>query len=779
MDQGLGIVLPLICFFLIDFTLFVNSLRQRTYTDTTKSFTKLAGCVMISQGLTALTYACDYQMISISIMVQFIVNLISLSFMTIAAYIWFEYLMLTGENTEKYLTRRSKNILLIPVIILIAAGILSQRTHWLFYIDANGVYQPGSMYFLQFIGCFYYVIALVLAVRQIRNRAVAVNVLGRFLLYLIPSVIGIILNTKVLRGGYTQIGCSYAVFLLYLEQYITEVNENKRLKSVESLNKDLLDMNDNLVEQMSIVGGLSNAYFSAYSVNLVSGRCKAIKVIDFFKNVVKSCHKTAIVTKAFLVACVMPEDREKMRAFTDYHTLADRLSETDLIVEEFHGSVSPWEWCRASWIVASRDENGKATNVLFTVEDVTESVRERIRYEQEREQAQKELKASQIAAENANRAKTDFLFNMSHDIRTPMNAIIGYADLMEKNSGNVEKCQDYLDKIRKSSAFLLSLVNNVLEMARIESGKIVLDETVCKITDLVDQVVSVYSKLMEEKGIAFTTEIAVRTEYYYGDAVKLSEIFLNIISNAYKYTDEGGSISLCVKELPYDKEDYIRLQTVVTDTGIGMSDEFLPKIFDEFSREHTSTENKIEGTGLGMPIVKKLVDFMDGTIEVQSELGKGTTFTVTIPHKIATEEEEKKDSTPFVDPKKFIGKRILLVEDNELNAEIAMEVLSEFGFVVEHASDGLICIDMLERAEAGYYALILMDVQMPNLDGYGATRRIRSLSDKEKAKIPIIAMTANAFEEDRQNALAMGMNGHLAKPIEINKLIEALAEILK
>ena len=599
------------------------------------------------------------------------------------------------------------------------------------------------------------------------------------MLYLVPTLIGTLINTRIMRGGYTQIGCSYAVFLMYLEQYITEVNENKRLKSIENLNQNLQEANASLLDQMEIVGGLSNAFFSVYSVDLESGRCKAVKVIDFFRNIVKSCHITSIVTKAFLTTCVMPEDKEKMEAFTNWHTLVERLAENDLIVEEFHGMISPWEWCRASWIVASRDENGNARNVLFTLEDITESVQERLKYEQERELGRKALEASQAAAEAANTAKTDFLFNMSHDIRTPMNAIIGYADLMEKHFGETEKCQDYLYKIKKSSGFLLSLVNNVLEMARIESGKIVLNENVCQVSELLDQILSVYQELMKEKEIIFETAVTVQNRYYYGDRVKLSEVFLNILSNAYKYTDAGGRISLSVKELPGEKPGYILLQTTIADTGIGMSEEYQPRIFEEFSREHTVTENKIEGTGLGMPIVKKLVDLMEGTIEVESRLGKGTIFTVSIPHRIAENEEQKREKAAVPDPGKFIGKRILLVEDNELNMEIATEVLSEIGFVVEQAEDGLICLDKVSRAEKGYYDLILMDVQMPNLDGYSTTKRIRSLKERGKAEIPIIAMTENAFEEDRQNALNAGMNGHLAKPIEIEKLVQTLAEIMK
>lgn len=732
---------------------------------------------MIAQGLTAITYASEYQIISLSIPVEYIVNLLLLIFTTLDAYMWFEYLMLTEKNTEKYVLRSQKKILLIPVFIVSVLGIPSQWTHWIFFIDSDGIYRPGSLYYLQFIGILYYFAAMIFAGLQSNSKKDKLKILRRFMVYLVPTLIGAFINLKVLRGGYTQIGCSYALLLVYLEQYISESNMNRRLQAVENINKKFSNMEDDFIDQMNIVSGLSNAFFSAYSVDLKNGRCNAIKVIDYFRNVVKNCHTASIVTNAFIVTCVSQEDRKKMREFTDWHSLIERLSRTDLIVQEFHGTVSPWEWCRASWIAASRDENGNARNALFTVEDITESVRKRMQYEQERERIQKELEKSQAVAEAANKAKTEFLFHMSHDIRTPMNAIIGYADLMEKHFDEKERCEDYLLKIKKSGKFLLSLVNNVLEMARIESGKIVLNEVVCTASDFLDQIDSVYSELMRQKKIAFTTNVDVKTLYYYGDKVKLSEIFLNLVSNAYKYTNEGGKISLSVQELPCKKEDNIILKTVITDTGIGMSEEFLPEIFEEFSREHTTTENKIEGTGLGMPIVKRLVDFMDGTITVKSELNKGSTFTVILPHKIAEEKMIKKETDINGDPDQFIGKRLLLVEDNDLNTEIATEILKEFGFIVEHAEDGLVCLDMLSHAEDGYYKLILMDIQMPNLDGYETTKRIRRMTDRKKAAIPIIAMTANAFEEDRQNALLAGMNGHLAKPIDIKELIRILKEI--
>ena len=405
-----------------------------------------------------------------------------------------------------------------------------------------------------------------------------------------------------------------------------------------------------------------------------------------------------------------------------------------------------------------------------------QSIRER-----EREIAhQAELKKARDQAEAANEAKTRFLFNMSHDIRTPMNAIIGFTNLLEKHLDNKELAQSYLEKIKDSNGFLLSLVNNVLEMARIESGKMALDEVYSDSYALNDATVSIFEAQMQEKGIDFKVSFNVEHPAVYCDETKTREIYLNILSNALKYTPAGGSVTVDTFEVPAEREGYVQFRSIIKDTGIGMSKEFLPHLFEEFTREHTSTESKVIGTGLGMPIVKKLVGIMHGTIEVESELGKGTTFVVTLPHRIA---EPKKAAavTESVEAGSTVdlqGKRILLAEDNDLNAEIAIAILEETGLSVERAEDGVICVNMLDKSEVGYYDLVLMDVQMPNLDGYGATQRIRALADKKKATIPIIAMTANAFEEDRQNALAAGMNEHIAKPIDVDELLRIMQQYL-
>ena len=393
---------------------------------------------------------------------------------------------------------------------------------------------------------------------------------------------------------------------------------------------------------------------------------------------------------------------------------------------------------------------------------------------------EKELEKAVLEAKNANEAKTRFLFNMSHDIRTPMNAIIGFSELLEKHIDEKDKAIDYLGKIKSSSNFLLSLINYVLEMARIESGKLALKKEVGCVTELIESLTDVFEPGVKKKFITYSCEIDIQHKYVIGDETKVREIFINIIGNSVKYTPEGGKISVSVKEEPFEKENYIAYRIIVEDNGIGMSKEYLPHIFEEFSREHTSTESKVTGTGLGLPIVKSLIDMMGGTIEVESQLGCGTKMNVVLPFELASEkqilEEKQKEKEKISDS--ILGKRVLLAEDNELNAEIAMTVLKENGLKAERAANGKQCMEMLKKMPEDYYDMILMDIQMPEMDGYEATRRIRNLDDA-RADIPIVAMTANAFEEDRQKALESGMNAHVSKPVDMNMLFKVMAQILK
>ena len=386
-------------------------------------------------------------------------------------------------------------------------------------------------------------------------------------------------------------------------------------------------------------------------------------------------------------------------------------------------------------------------------------------------------------AEDASLAKTRFLNNMSHDIRTPMNVILGYAQLMEDElkGKDMPETSEHLEKLKQSGNLLLSIINNVLDMAKIESGKMEINENYGRLGAIRQSLFEIFEDEAKKKNLALHYTINVEHEHILTDTTKVKEIFVNILGNAIKYTPPGGSVIMSVEELPCNEPGYIIVRNRVSDTGIGMSEDYLTEIFEAFTREQNTTKSKIAGTGLGMSIVKKYVDLLGGTIEVESELGKGSTFTVTLKHKIADESYyvKKHLEESGISREILKNRSILLAEDNDLNAEIAAVILERAGLKVERVEDGLQCISRITEMPAGTYDIILMDIQMPKMDGYKATQTIRNLSDQEKACIPIIAMTANAFEEDKRAAIAAGMNGHIAKPIQVDKLLSILAEMIR
>lgn len=383
-------------------------------------------------------------------------------------------------------------------------------------------------------------------------------------------------------------------------------------------------------------------------------------------------------------------------------------------------------------------------------------------------------------AEDASISKTSFLHNMSHDIRTPMNAVLGYAQLMkdELKGKGMPETLEHLEKLQQSGNLLLSIINNVLDMARIESGRMEIDESYTQIEYILQDLFEIFDDEAKKKNIAFNYNMNVEHDHVLTDITKVKEIFVNIISNAMKYTPTGGSVMVNIDELPCDESGYMIVRTSISDTGIGMSQEYLAKIFEAFTREQNTTKSKIAGTGLGMSIVKKYVDLLGGTIDVESELGKGSTFTVTLKHRIANESCYAKKHVEELGTGSEIlnGKNILLAEDNDLNAEIAETILERVGLKIERVEDGVQCVNKVAKMPVGTYDMILMDIQMPKMDGYKATQEIRHLPDKDKACIPIIAMTASAFEEDKREAIASGMNGHIAKPIDVNELMAILVK---
>lgn len=461
---------------------------------------------------------------------------------------------------------------------------------------------------------------------------------------------------------------------------------------------------------------------------------------------------------------------QKYMEFFDIQTMAARLHNKESMSSEF--KKKDGSWFLSMVVPQSYDKNGNVTSVLFANRDVTDEKLRELKQEEE-------LREAKLKAECANKAKSSFLLNMSHDIRTPMNAIIGYAELASRHLQETDKLGRYLEEIQICGKELLSMLGNVLDLARIENNKVEMEYTVSNVHECFENCVIMFQQQAESKNQTISLTEQIVYPYVYMDEPHLSEVCLNIISNAIKYTNTGGWISCNVVQKSCEKEDWCNMIISITDNGIGMSEEFQKRIFETFERERNTTSSHIEGSGIGMGITKKLVELMDGTIEVKSKQGKGSTFTVTIPCRKASEDDSLVKKNSNLSNKNCLnGVRILLVEDNEINTEIATELLTEEGCIVETANDGVACIDMIEKADADYYKMILMDIQMPVMNGYDATLAIRKMKDTKKARIPIIAMTANAFAEDAQKGLSVGMNAHVAKPVDMNILVPTMLKFL-
>ena len=405
---------------------------------------------------------------------------------------------------------------------------------------------------------------------------------------------------------------------------------------------------------------------------------------------------------------------------------------------------------------------------------------EKIRTQKEElERQHEQLEIAVKRAEAANKAKSEFLFNMSHDIRTPMNAIMGFTNFALE-SNDPDKQREYLENIDVSSKQLLDLLNNILELARIENHKIIIEEELVDVRETFHKLCTIFSSDLKKKNLSCTVDVDISHPYLYMDTVHYSQVFLNIVSNAVKYTPDGGAVSLSFKELPGDTEDTCLVETVIEDNGIGMSEEFQAYAYESFSRERTSTVSGIQGTGLGLAIVKDLVSLMNGRVTLKSRQGMGTKVTVCLPHRFKKAPADKKEGEPDSwENLRFDGVHILLAEDIDVNAIIATKLLSSKGCIVERARDGVECVNMLLKANEGYYDLVLMDIQMPIMDGYQAARSIRSFDNVKKASVPILAMTANAFREDCEKAAEAGMDGHIAKPLNAGDMFRKIGEVLK
>lgn len=526
---------------------------------------------------------------------------------------------------------------------------------------------------------------------------------------------------------------------------------------------------ENVLElQREIIEGISKDYFSVLLVDLENGQIYSYReagsngkrIADFCRSYhdrwteLLPAYAKDLVSDASRDSFLEELSFEKLKSCNeDYSFTYEYMSDEGVLYYQAHVSYVKKKDRTRAVVIGTRD-----------IDDLIQ--KERLQKEQ--------LRKAYIQAENASKAKTDFLNSMSHDIRTPMNVILGYNQLMKKKLSD-PVLVDYQKKIEQSGNLLLSIINDVLNMARIESGKSVLAQSSESIVDMVEEVSNVFGAMAKEKEIVFDTKMDIKHKQVLCDCTKVKEILVNLIGNAIKYTPNGGHVTVDVKELACSKEGYGTYQIQIIDTGIGMSESFIPTLFDPFTREATGD---IIGTGLGMPIVKKLVDMMGGTIDVESKLGKGSTFTITIDHKLGNEEKDKVKQEDLVDSKHLLeGKHVLLVEDNEMNAEFAKIILEDCGLHVDLARDGFQCVGKVIQNPVGSYDFILMDIQMPNMNGYLATQKIRSIP--EKNTIPIIAMSANAFDEDKKKALKAGMDGYISKPIDMDKLQSQIIEILK
>ena len=530
-----------------------------------------------------------------------------------------------------------------------------------------------------------------------------------------------------------------------------------------------------VAEHAEVISSLSTIYSTIFRAEIDTHHYEVLTSIPLMEKVAGSSGNFDEVKEDILSSFVTAETREPMRKFLNLDTLAERLEYVETISTEYKNLSDLW--MEARFIVKRRDENGHVHEVLYVARDITT--------EKMRELEQKnQLAHALAAAQQASKAKSTFLNNMSHDIRTPMNAIIGFTALAQTHIENQAQVQDYLAKISTSSTHLLSLINDILDMSRIESGVVKLDEKPTHLPELLHDLRTMIQGLINSKNLNLYIDTQdIVHEDVITDKLRLNQILINIVGNAVKFTQPGGDIIIWLREKPCAMKQYTTYEFSVKDTGIGMSQEFLEHIFDTFSREYSSTVSGIQGAGLGMAITKNIVDMMGGNITVESEEGKGSLFTVTLDLRHA-EEYVKNEPIPELHGAKASGvtkhhydysdKHILLVEDNELNREIAIAILEETGMTIDSVNDGDIAVAAINGAPPDKYDLILMDIQMPKMDGYTATKEIRTLPDNKKANIPIVAMTANAFEEDKQKTYESGMNGHISKPISI----EAIANVL-
>lgn len=707
--------------------------------------------------------------------IQRIIYAVYYSGAAILSYRWFAYVEYM-QSSVFYKNIVARRIAKIPMLFVVIVAALSTWTGWFFYIDNTGAYCRGPLYVPQLAFTYGYILfaAGKLLIRLFLTRDFQEqNTYMTMLSYFVFPVVFGILQIAEPEMPYLCIGISLATLQTYLFNVNFEMERERSSSKIHSFTR---------------------LFISSYYLDLQTGKREYLSnqrekieeylTGDFYKEAPQN-HEDAV--QLYADVYVHKDDRETYRNMCQRSYMEKQLNRENQFYSFNYRQVTgkKEKWYRMHVIAASFLPSGAVSHVVMSVMDVDKQISNEIKQ-------QKALEEALVQAENANKAKSTFLSNMSHDIRTPMNAIIGFTNLAQTHIEEKALVQNYLEKIVSASTHLLSLINDILDMSRIESGKIQIQEDEMSIADTLKEIRSLIQPMAEDKKQQFSIDMDIQNNHIYCDKLRLNQVLINLLGNAIKFTPEGGKVELKIKQELEGPDGYGVYIFKVKDTGIGVAPEFLESIFKAFEREKSTVEKGIQGTGLGLAITKSIVELMGGKISVESTPGEGTEFTVKVVFMLQDVKEENVIETPLsVKQEKentrhreeqrrlFAGKKILLVEDNNLNREIARMLLKENGFVIEEAVDGREAVEKIESAAAGEYAVVLMDIQMPVMDGYEATQHIRRLQQRAKANVPILAMTANAFAEERKKAMASGMNGHISKPIDINVLLDSIEGIIK
>lgn len=695
---------------------------------------------------------------SLPVNINYLINACYFGTSGICAYVWLSFVDYKVNGFMKGM--ELKLILAIPTFVIAFLAFTAPWNGLLFTIGEGNIYQRGTLYLFQPIITYAYIIfaALTAVFCSSKHKLTLPRSSERaFVVFaLIPIAGGL---CQYFNPGLPVLNGCITMAIVYIYIILQREEGDNQRAIIEYLSNDYKMVM--LVE--GITGGITIYRGEHYVVDTLG---KPSSSFSSFTEFVKEMAKTA----------VFEDDREDFIAALSQDRIEYAFRRSSEYYVDFRLCYGgEYVYCQMKLVMPDSDQIDSSMLVGYHIID------EQIKKEK---QVQNELEFAREAAETANRTKSSFLFNMSHDIRTPMNAILGFANMAKKYSDDKEKVEECIDKVQTSGTHLLGLINDILDMARIESGKIEIEVEPVDVREAADRLTTILGDLARDKDIKLSVSLEdVENPYVYLDELHVNQILLNIISNAVKYTENGGKVDILIKEMLSSDKERAHYRFVISDTGIGMTEEFLDHVFDSFERDKNEALAGIQGTGLGMSITKRLVDIMHGNIEVESTLGEGSTFTVDLEFKkyegdfealVTAEAEQEQEATEIT----LDGKRILLVDDNELNREIASEILAETGAVIEEAEDGVEAFDKVRESEPGYYDIVLMDVQMPRMNGYESTKAIRALENEALANIPIIAMTANAFDEDREDALEAGMNEHIAKPIDVVKLFDCLRKIL-